>query len=149
MVTPVDLEARARTFVRAAPMDVYNALTTAAGLDAWFTKGAEVEPRPGGRIVFRWRDWGADKVNFTANGRVLEVDRPRRFVFQWWDEDDTSTTTTVEFTLEPREGGTIVQVREFGFAETPRGQRRLIGNAAGWGECLTLAKFYVEHGLRY
>ncbi|HEV8534885.1 MAG TPA: SRPBCC domain-containing protein [Candidatus Limnocylindria bacterium] len=124
MDTP-KLEARASTFVYAPRDRVYDVFATAKGLDAWFTKGAEVDARPGGRIVFRWKDWGVDRENVTSEGRVLEAKRPERFVFEWWDKDPAKATT-VEVRFEERDGGTI-----------------------GWGEALTLAKFYVEHGLVY
>jgi uncharacterized protein YndB with AHSA1/START domain len=62
MVEEVDLEIKHATFVRASADQVYNAFTAAEGLDAWFTNGAEIDPRPGGKILFRWRDWGPDRV---------------------------------------------------------------------------------------
>lgn len=70
-------------------------------------------------------------------------------MFQWWDGDDTSTATTVELTLEANEGGTTVQLREHGFPESPSGLRRLSGRASGLGEAVTLATFFIEHGIRY
>ncbi len=48
MSEPGDLEIRHATYVRADPDQVYDAFTTAEGLDAWFTEGADVDPRPGG-----------------------------------------------------------------------------------------------------
>jgi hypothetical protein len=36
-----------------------------------------------------------------------------------------------------------VHVREYGFADI----KNALGNSAGWGEALTLAKFWVERGL--
>jgi uncharacterized protein YndB with AHSA1/START domain len=47
-----------RTLVRAPREAVYRALTTADGLDEWFTTGAEVVPEPGGIMHLRWREWG-------------------------------------------------------------------------------------------
>ena len=47
------------------------------------------------------------------------------------------------FVLEKRDDGTLVRLREFGF----RKLENLIDNAGGWGEALTLAKFWVEHGI--
>lgn len=45
MIVP---EIRMATFVKAPPERAYDALTQAEQLDAWFTTGAEVDPRPGG-----------------------------------------------------------------------------------------------------
>lgn len=46
-------EIRMATLVRAPRERIYDALTQAAELDAWFTSGAEVDPRPGGEMLWR------------------------------------------------------------------------------------------------
>ncbi len=141
-------EIRHATLIRAAPEKVYDAFTTGQGLDAWFTQGAEVVPHPGGAIRFRWVDWGPDRIHAQDVGRVLEAQRPVRFVFQWHpDEPDYATTVKVDFKAES--GYTIVRLREVGFRDTPSGRAAFANCATGWGEALTLLKFYVEHGLRY
>jgi uncharacterized protein YndB with AHSA1/START domain len=120
-------------------------MTTADGLDGWFTRGSEVDRRPGGKIVFRWVDWGPDKVTATSECPVLEADVPNRFVFKWWEDH----YTTVELDFEEVEGGTLVSVREHGYEDSEKGHRRCLECATGWGEALTLLKFYVEHGITY
>jgi uncharacterized protein YndB with AHSA1/START domain len=132
-------------FIRAERPAVYDALTTTAGLDAWFTTGAEIDLHPGGAIHFRWRDWGPDRITDDAPGTVVEVRRPERFVFRWWQDHPT----TVEFDFETVAGGTVIRLQERGYADTAEGRRRCLECATGWGEALTLLKFYVEHGLRY
>ena len=136
------------TFVRAEAGRVYDALATGQGFDSWFTQGAVIEPRAGGDLLFRWRDWGPDHVDAQDRGRVLEYRRPERFVFEWHPDGD-SYATTVEMTFEAVDGGTVVRLREHGYRDTPSGRRAMLECAAGWGEALTLAKFQVEHGLRY
>ncbi|HLE50978.1 MAG TPA: SRPBCC domain-containing protein, partial [Anaerolineales bacterium] len=74
--------------------------------------------------------------------------RPERFVFQWYP-DNPSYPTTVEVDFQPTAGGTIIRLREHGYHDTPTGRKALINCATGWGEALTLLKFYVEHGIRY
>lgn len=143
-----DLEIRHATFVRANPEQVFDAFTSAEGLDAWFTDGASVDPQAGGEIRFRWRDWGPDHVSAVDGGPVLEAMRPERFVFQWHPEDDSyATTVEVDFILV--EGGTTIRLREHGYRDTLFSRRCLADCAAGWGEALTLLKVYVEHGIRY
>jgi uncharacterized protein YndB with AHSA1/START domain len=142
------MEIRHATIIRAAPEVVFDAFTTGQGLDAWFTQGAQVEAQPGGRIFFRWVDWGPNQINAQDDGTVLEVQRPARFVFQWHpDEPDYATTVEVDFQAEGEH--TIVRLREAGFRDTPSGRVAFADCATGWGEALTLLKFYVEHGLRY
>ena len=54
----IDAEIRHTTLIRAPIDKVFEILTTSDGLDKWLTTGAEVDAKPGGRITFRWNDWG-------------------------------------------------------------------------------------------
>jgi uncharacterized protein YndB with AHSA1/START domain len=137
---------RHSTYIAAPPERVYELLTTAEGWDAWFTRGAEVEARPGGRILFRWVDWGPEGVTATDGGPVLEAVPGRRFVFQWKPGD---SQTTVAFHLAPLGECTRLTVTETGHQETEGDRRALVDCAAGWGEALTLLKVYLEHGITY
>lgn len=142
------LRIRHAVLVRAPPEKIWQALTTAEGLDGWFTTGAEVDPGPGGSIRFRWRDWGPEKITTEDGGPVLEADPPRRFVFGW-HEDLDGDGTRVEFTLKEVDEGTIVRVIDEGYPDSLEGLELFMDCAAGWGEALTLLKFYVEHGVSY
>ena len=130
--------------VRAEPEHVYDAFTNASHLDKWFTTGAEVDPRPGGQMIWRWHEWGPNKETAEDSGPVLEADRPWRYVFQWRQEP-----TTVSLDFEPVAEGTIVRLRERGYLDRPDRIQVMVGSAAGWGEALTLLKFYTEHGNTY
>ena len=148
MEDSLDIETRHAVLIRAERERVYDALTTAEGLDGWFTTGASVDAEPQGIIAFRWQDWGPDHITTEDSGIVLEAQRPERFVFQW-DSDDPYRAVTVEFDLEESVKGTIVRLRESGYHTTPTGLKAMVEHAASWGEALTLLKFYVEYGLRY
>jgi uncharacterized protein YndB with AHSA1/START domain len=139
-------EIRMATLVRAPRERVYDALTLAEHLDAWFTTGAEVDPRPGGEMTWRWERWGPDEVTAEDRGPVLEARRPVRYVFQW---QAGLGGTTVEVDFEAHVAGTVVRLREHGYPDTPEGWAGYQECSTGWGEALTLLKFYVEHGLRY
>lgn len=137
----IKLEARQSVFVRATRERVYDAFATAEGLDGWFTRGSRIDARPGGALLFRWVDWGAEKdITADVPGRVIEAKRPERLVFEWGEPGSEST---VEIIFEARDGGTLVKLREFGF----RTVENVVENAGGWGEALTLAKFWLEHGI--
>jgi len=143
-VSPPDI--RVSTLVRAPRERVYDACTRAEELDSWFTTGAEVDPHPGGEMVWRWVDWGPDGFTGEDRGPVLEARRPERYVFRW---QATLGGTTVEVDFEDHPEGTVVRLREHGHPDTSAGWAGFAECSAGWGEALTLLKFYVEHDVRY
>jgi len=143
-----DRKASFETLVRATPERVYDAIATAKGLDGWFTKGASVDTRPGGSIMFRWKDWGLEGYTGENGGPVLEAARPERFVFRW-KADSGGYKTTVAIDFEPHPEGTVVRLVETGYEDGPVGMQDLMNRHAGWAQALTLMKFYVEHGVRY
>ncbi len=136
---------RQATFIKTPAERVYDTITSGKGWDGFFTTGAEVDPGPGGKITFRWRDWGPNLYTMSAGGPVLEAVRPKRFVFQWGEK----MRSTVSFELTEEHGGTTVRLTETGYPDTPEGRAMALECAAGWGEALTLLKFYLEHGVVY
>ena len=98
------------------PQQVWAALTTADGLNAWFGEEAVIDPRPGGAARMTWSN------GVTVGMRVERVEEPRVFAFTWHitelPEDDPRRTY-VEFTLEPTAAGTRLHVVESGFAQLP------------------------------
>ena len=134
-----------KTLIRASRESVFDALATAAGYDRWFTRGTTLEEKAGGEMVLRWVDFGAEHVTTSSECRVLAHDRPSRFSFSWWV--DPPTTVTLDFTSTGE--GTLVTVHEFGYENTPLGWERCLDCATGWGEALTLVKFFLEHEVTY
>ncbi|MFX0124645.1 MAG: SRPBCC domain-containing protein [Candidatus Hodarchaeota archaeon] len=131
-----------KVLIKSDRKKVFDNMTTAEGLDGWFTNGAVVDQN---KIIFNWVDWGPDKVNTQAICPIIEIKTPERFVFKWWEDH----YTTVEFDFIEVEEGTVVSVKEYGYADTLEGHRRCLECAVGWGETLTLLKFYCEYGLKY
>lgn len=137
---------RHASFIDSAPERVFATLTSAEGWDAWFTRGCSLEPAVGGRIHFRWEDFGPDGVTAEDGGKIVQLEPDKRFAFTWQPGD---SVTTVLFTLEPRGAGTVLSVHESGYTWSARDLSMLVESAAGWGEALTLLKFYLEHDLTY
>jgi uncharacterized protein YndB with AHSA1/START domain len=134
-----------KTMIRAKQKDVFKALATAKGYDRWFTSGTTLEARPGGKLVFRWRDWGAEHVTTESQAVVVAHEPYDRFVFNWW----LDRPTTVMLQFQQTDEGTLVILHEEGYENTPEGWDRCLDCATGWGEALTLVKFYLEHGVTY
>ncbi|WP_455142350.1 SRPBCC family protein [Candidatus Hodarchaeum mangrovi] len=134
-----------KTFIKAKREKVFNAITTSEGLDGWFTRGTSVDLKPGGIMHLKWVNWGVDKITTEAVCPIIDVIIPEKFSFKWWEDH----YTTVEIFFEEVEGGTIVMLKETGYQDTKEGRRRCLECAVGWGEALTLLKFFVEYNIRY
>ena len=112
---------------------VWEALTSADGIGRWFGDQADIDLRPGGEARFGWTDYGA-----SFHAIVVDVDRPTRFSYRWAatgvERADAGPSTLVEFSLEIKDGGTSVRVRESGFASLPPEivEESLRENTAGW-----------------
>ena len=134
-----------KVLIRAPREKVFNAMTTAVGLNSWFTKKTTKED---GKLHLRWVEWGAEKVTTSSeNLPILEDKFPERFVYQWWLE--TGNPTTIEIDFLEHEEGTLVNLRESGYEDSDEGHKRFEDCATGWGQALTLLKFFCEHGLTY
>ena len=84
-----------------SPAELWEALTEPERLEEWFATEVELEPRPGGRGVFRWGN-GEERA-----ARVEEAEPCRLLSLRW--EDDGGE---VVFTLEPVPEGTRLVVVE-------------------------------------
>ncbi|HEV8564347.1 MAG TPA: SRPBCC domain-containing protein [Actinomycetota bacterium] len=86
--------------LRAAPEEVWAALTDAERLSEWFGVRAEIDPRPGGAVRFG----GPGRAE--RRGLVEAADPPHRLVFRWrelhgaTDGIVAGDASTVEFLLE-------------------------------------------------
>ena len=136
------------TWIAVPPSRVFETLTTAKGWDAWFTKGTTLDLEVGGQIKLRWEDWGAEKITGEDGGPILGFEKGKMFSFQWNPQGE-EYPTTVTFTLEADGNGTLLYVKDEGYLDTPEGIEAFGYCAAGWGEALTLLKFYLERGEVY
>jgi uncharacterized protein YndB with AHSA1/START domain len=97
----------------APPDRVWEALTEAGELSAWFGAEASGEFRPGGMITFRWGD-GRERA-----AMIEDLDRPHRLIFRWlpferYPEGETRMRGPgwVEINLEAIPEGTRITVAE-------------------------------------
>ena len=94
--------------------------------------------------MFRWNSFGPLATSIEDGGPIQSLVPPSEFSFQW-----TASThaTLVNFTLEKRGGGTIVNVSEEGFTNCFEDLLSYAQCATGWGEAMTLLKYFLEHRL--
>jgi uncharacterized protein YndB with AHSA1/START domain len=137
------------TLIEASPEEVYRALATSQGLNAWFTTDSTVDARSGGSIVFRWKNFGIDRIATEDGGPVLEAVPGKVFAFQWFPAGP-GNPTTVRIELSPYGSGTRVHLTEKDFPPgSDKGLSAALMVAVGWGEALTLLKYYLEQKDRY
>jgi uncharacterized protein YndB with AHSA1/START domain len=87
--------------IRASVDELWPAISTPDGLEAWLGGEVEIDPRPGRPVLVRWPD------RSTSRGAVERVEPNRRFVFRWRRIAgigltlSTGEPTRVEITLTP------------------------------------------------
>lgn len=136
---------RHKTYIAVPREKVFDTITTARGWNSFFTNGLEMDPVPGGKIVWRWKNWGPDFNNLESPGKVIDIRRPGLFVFEWGSRHPT----TITIKLSSQYGGTVIDLTEDGYLDTAEDRAMILECAAGWGEALTLLKFFLEHGIIY
>ena len=101
--------------IAARPSIVFEAVTTAEGVSAWFGPDdlpvvhAEMDARVGGAYRVHFRT--LDGLEHEARGQVLEIDPPRRIVMSWiWAfggvAEERGRASRVSIDLRPIEIGT-------------------------------------------
>jgi uncharacterized protein YndB with AHSA1/START domain len=137
---------RKSVFILAERERVFEAITNAEAWDEYFTSGMELDPRPGGVCNFRWENRGPDLICHESPGKVIEINKPSLFVFEW---GAAGRKTTARLEIAAKYDGSVLNLFESGYPETDEGRRYMLECAADWGELLVLIKFYVEYGITY
>ena len=121
---------------------IWKAITTAKNFSKWFGLQVEINRlEPGGEFKF---------VEFKDNlpGKIITVEPPELFEFEWTPEAGVPVFTLVTFRLEEVEGGTRVTMREQGFEKLPEQYRksRFEGNSEGWQIQIHNLENYLKEG---
>ena len=102
-------EIRREIHIDASPATVFALLTDAERMRTWLAEEVLARPEPGG--IFRL----ADRSGAAIEGRYVEVVPDRRIVFTWGGVEGLAPgESTVEITLEPARGGTLLELRHYG-----------------------------------
>jgi len=95
---------------------VYEHFTRPEAIVRWMGDYAALDPTPGGQFAL-------DINGVPVRGRYLELEPPRRLVISWGhagSERLPPGSSTVEITLTPRDGGTLVEIVHRGLpAQSP------------------------------
>lgn len=123
--------------IQASKIDVWRAIATPAGLDAWWTLDSEGEAAVG--AVWRF-GFGPD---FQWRGRVVACDPGSRMAWEMTEADADWTGTLVSIHLYNIEGGTGLRFEHTGWNE-PNGHFRT--TSCCWAQYLRLLRQHVESG---
>ena len=140
---------RYATLIHVRRADVFRAVATADGWNAWFTTSCELEPFPGGAFRPVWKQFGPDKIDSADDGRVLAIRAPELIQCQW-NAAGPDHPTVFTLVLERSGRNTVVRMTDEGYPDASEEQvARLLDCSAAWGEALTLLKFHCEYGVSY
>jgi uncharacterized protein YndB with AHSA1/START domain len=134
--------------VPGTPEQVWEAIATADGIAAWMGP-TDLEPRPGGEVVFRMGP-GPDDV---SRGRVTAFEPSRHFAYE---EDWASlvgqscadvTPLATEFLVEAVSGGScVVRVVTSAFGAGAEWEHEFFDEmTTGWGAMLDNLRLYMTH----
>jgi len=119
-MSPENFELLKTIEIEASPELVYRFFTEQDLLERWQCREAQIDARPGGSYTF---DITGQDI---TRGEFLELEPGKRILMTWGF--DVPGSSTLEITLSPTEGGTLVSLRHFGF-ETEDGRE---GHDRGW-----------------
>jgi uncharacterized protein YndB with AHSA1/START domain len=138
-------------YIEAPPERVWKVITEADHIGIWFGNGepAEIDLRPGGRIVFDHGEYGK------LPAVIEKVQEPAQLSFRWaaieadGREPSAFNSTLVEFSLTREGAGTRLRMIESGFAKVQADSEivdeRYKANAGGWGAAIKGLAAYAAH----
>lgn len=101
-------EVRKEVEIDATPAEVWEAISTGPGVDAWFMGRNDIEPREGGAVRMTLPGW-------SLRSTVTAWDPPNRFVHRT-EEGEDGRLMVFEYLVEGREGGsTVIRFVHSGF----------------------------------
>jgi uncharacterized protein YndB with AHSA1/START domain len=118
--------------IRASAEQAFDAWTSAKAWNAWFTRGARVNAKSGGR----YSNADGDR------GEFLRVDRPRRIAFTWENETHCPGTRVQVDVLKKAKDKVQVVLTHSKLA-TPRDRQEMRG---GWSWALDSLRSWLETG---
>ena len=133
--------------IAAPPERVFQALVDPKQVLQWWGQAGvyrcteySSDLRAGGK----WRSVGVDGQGqgFEASGEYLEIDPPRLLAYTWVASWTGTVKTTVRWTLESRDRGTLVTIRHSGLAAHPK----LAQSYRGWPRILGWLQALLERG---
>ena len=135
---PHEFEIRDEITVDATPEQVWEAIATGPGIDAWFMGRNEVEPHQGGTVRMTLGGY-AEEATVTA------WEPPRRFAYRGGEGEDGSFMA-FEYLIEGRQGGgTVVRLVQSGVLGGDDWEAEYDALRKGWPMYLRTLAQYLAH----
>ena len=129
-----------------APIEaVWKAITDAEELTRWFVEEAAVEPGVGGTFTISWggEEKGQSRIE------VWEPNQKLRVALMPFDmgaaKYDASTPIIDEYTIERRDGKTVLRLVSSGIPDAAEWDGFYNGTNSGWKSFLRTLRHYLEH----
>jgi uncharacterized protein YndB with AHSA1/START domain len=128
--------------IRKAVHEVFEAVVDPKKLSGYFTKTASGRLAEGTTVMWSFPEFPGE---FPV--KVREV-VPDQLIVLHWESQEGGYDTKVEMSFKPLDdGNTMVQVRESGWRDTPKGIESSYGNCGGWMHMACGLKAYLEYGI--
>jgi uncharacterized protein YndB with AHSA1/START domain len=111
---------------------VWHALTDAEALRHWFPQDVTADLRPGGKMLFTFRESGDYGGIPPFEGEVLECEPPRVLAYRWG-------TDLLRWELQPTGDGCLLI-----FTDTLTERGKAARDGAGWHVCLDALQAWVD-----
>ena len=122
--------------------EVFEGVVNPKKLSGYFTRTAS-GPIVAGTTV----KWSFPEFPEEFPVKVREVVKNERIVLEW-EASERGYDTKVEMIFKRLDdGATMVQIRESGWRETPKGIESSYGNCGGWMHMMCCLKGYLEYGI--
>lgn len=127
--------------INASPLQIYAALSTAAGIREWWTVDAELDEKVGGKGIFRFN------YNQTVETTVHIINLQEHLLVCWsvtasFRPEQVGTLITFEF--RPGGNSTLLHFCQEGYAEADDSYALM---NTGWAYYLVSLKQYLETGI--
>lgn len=128
--------------IRRPVEDVFQAIVDPKELSGYFTKTASGPLAEGVTVM-----WSFPEFEGEFPVHVQEVAKNERIVLAW-ESQEGGYDTKVEMRFKPLEGrATLVQIRESGWRDTPKGIEASYNNCGGWMHMVCALKAHLEYGI--
>jgi uncharacterized protein YndB with AHSA1/START domain len=128
--------------IRKPVSEVFEAVVDPKKLSGYFTKTASGRLAEGMTVM-----WSFPEFEGEFPVKVREIVPNDRIVLEW-EAEEGGYDTRIEMRFLALDGGaTMVQVRESGWRETPKGVESSYRNCGGWMHMACCLKAYLEYGV--